>query len=311
MSGFNIDMNPSVLGGGAPGSALRLLGGGGGSSGGSGMVGGSARGRNRFALRNAFKTNRIGPYYKFSHYQFTRQNFPNGSIAGFITDGITITPTNPDLPITLSAPFYDANGNVHLTYPGQLINTTTPAVIDLTQDLIIYANTPVPPALPNTLFVKGKTSSGQDVVFLNGASVELFNDRQVVGLRALCGPFRAAMSAGDVLGRKDQSAGGANMVTAVNGARNHGSARLGGAVSTTNVGDSIVIGGETFITGTGAGQTPLQSGNPRHVYDGSDFIRYKKLAAINKNYNDKSFGGPSKAGAGGSGVFTALGRVRR
>ena len=193
MSGFNNDMNPSLLGGGAPGIALKLLGGGGGSSGGSGMVGGSARGRNRFALRNAFKTNRIG----------------------------------------------------------------------------------------------------------------------TTGLRALCGPFRAAMSAGDVLGRKDQSAGGANMVTAVNRAVNHGSSRLGGAVSTANVGDAIVIGGETFITGTGAGQTPLQSGNPRHVYDGSDFIRYKKLAAINKNYNDKSFGGPSKAGAGGSGVFTALGRVRR
>jgi hypothetical protein len=119
------------------------------------------------------------------------------------------------------------------------------------------------------------------------------------------------MSAGDVLGRKDQSAGGANMVTAVNKAVNHGSSRLGGAVSTANVGDSVVIGGQTFVTGTGSGQTPLQSGNPRHVYDGSDFIRYKKLAAINKNYNDKSFGGPSKAGAGGSGVFTALGRVRR
>lgn len=310
MSGFNIDMNPSVLGGGAPGNALQLLGGGGGSSGGSGMVGGSARGRNRFALRNAFKTNRIGPYYKFSHYTFTRQNNPNGAIAGVIQDGVTITPTTPGLPITLSAPFYNANGEVILTYPGQLINTTTPAVIDLTQGLTIYANNPTPPP-PDTLFIKGKTSTGQDVVFLNGASVELFNDRQVAGLRALCGPFRAAMSAGDVLGRKDQSAGGANMVTAVNKAVNHGSSRLGGAVSTANVGDSIVIGGQTFVTGTGAGQTPLQSGNPRYVYDGSDFIRYKKLAAINKNYNDKSFGGPSKAGAGGSGVFTALGRVRR
>ena len=52
------------------------------------------------------------------------------------------------------------------------------------------------------------------------------------------------------------------MVTAVNRARNHGSARLGGAVSTANAGESVVIGGQTFITGNGAGQTPLQSGNP-------------------------------------------------
>ena len=205
MSGFNIDMNPSLLGGGAPGNALQLLGGGGGSSGGSGMVGGSARGRNRFALRNAFKTNRIGPYYKFCHYAFTRQENPNGAIAGVIQDGVTITPTTPGLPMTLSAPFYNANGEVILTYPGQLINTTTPAVIDLTQSLTIYANNPTPPP-PDTLFIKGKTSTGQDVVFLDGASVELFNDRQVAGLRALCGPFRAAMSAGDVLGRKNQSA---------------------------------------------------------------------------------------------------------
>ena len=48
------------------------------------------------------------------------------------------------------------------------------------------------------------------------------------------------------------------------------------------------------------------SGNSRYVYDGSDFMRYRKLKAINKNYNDSSFGG-----AGGSTVSEALARVRR
>ena len=33
------------------------------------------------------------------------------------------------------------------------------------------------------------------------------------------------------------------------------------------------------------------AGNPKHVYDASDFIRYKKLKTINQMYNDKSFGG--------------------
>lgn len=33
------------------------------------------------------------------------------------------------------------------------------------------------------------------------------------------------------------------------------------------------------------------SGNPRFVYDGSDYTRYKKLAATNINYDDKTFGG--------------------
>ena len=37
------------------------------------------------------------------------------------------------------------------------------------------------------------------------------------------------------------------------------------------------------------------SGNPRFVHDGSDYIRYKKLAAINKNYNDSSFGGANNS----------------
>ena len=33
------------------------------------------------------------------------------------------------------------------------------------------------------------------------------------------------------------------------------------------------------------------SGNPSFVYDGSDYTRYKKLAAINRNYRDITFGG--------------------
>ena len=33
------------------------------------------------------------------------------------------------------------------------------------------------------------------------------------------------------------------------------------------------------------------SGNPRFVYDGSDYSRFKKLQAINRNYNDITFGG--------------------
>jgi hypothetical protein len=306
MSGFIIDTNPSILGEGMPGNALILLGGGGGSSGGSGMVGGSARAQHRFALRNAFKTNHIGGYYKYDAYAFARQNNPNGAIAGCMTvNGDVKCPGNPVFPINLSPPFYNANGEVLMTYPGILLNTNTPTTLDLTKDISVVFTSG-----PDTLFVTGKDASDNDATFQNEASITLYNNRQKAERRALCGPFRAAMSAGDVLGRKDQSAGGASMVTSVNGARNHGTGRLAGAVSTANVGDSVVIGGQTFITGTGAGQTPLQSGNPRYVYDGSDYIRYKKLAAINQNYNDKSFGGPDRAGAGGSGVFTALGRVR-
>jgi len=34
-----------------------------------------------------------------------------------------------------------------------------------------------------------------------------------------------------------------------------------------------------------------EMGNPKYVNDSSDYIRFKKLAAKNRNYNDVSFGG--------------------
>ena len=48
----------------------------------------------------------------------------------------------------------------------------------------------------------------------------------------------------------------------------------------------------------------LFSGNPKYVYDGADYIRYKKLKALNKNYNDSSFGGAN------NGSYVALKRTR-
>lgn len=127
---------------------------------------------------------------------------------------------------------------------------------------------------------------------------------------AVCGPFRAALSAGDRLGRFNQVAGGASQVNSVRRAANAGWKGLAGGVATTNAGQTVSIGGLNFTTGTAPGQSQIQSGNPRYVYDGSDYIRFKKLAAKNKNYNDRSFGGPSWANIGGSGMFTALNRVR-
>jgi hypothetical protein len=50
--------------------------------------------------------------------------------------------------------------------------------------------------------------------------------------------------------------------------------------------------------------TALFSGNPKFVYDGSDYTRYKKLKASNKTYNDSSFGGSN------NGSYVALKRVR-
>lgn len=87
-----------------------------------------------------------------------------------------------------------------------------------------------------------------------------------------CGSFRAATMSGDVIG-------------SVNSATN------------------IKYGVEHNSTGTYFTRLPLNTGgirqdgsasyagNPRHVYDSSDFLRYKKLKSINQTYNDLTFGG--------------------
>lgn len=127
-------------------------------------------------------------------------------------------------------------------------------------------------------------------------------------IRPICGPFRAAFNAGDRLGLFGVSAGGANQVTSVNAAKNPGWKSLAGGVGTEYSGRSVSVGGLVFVVGTAPGQTQLQSGNPRYVYDGSDFTRFKKLAAINQNYNDLTFGGPAKGVDGGT--ASALARAR-
>jgi hypothetical protein len=48
------------------------------------------------------------------------------------------------------------------------------------------------------------------------------------------------------------------------------------------------------------------SGNPRYVYDSSNYIQYKKLRAVNKTYNDSNFGGDQSNGS-----YVALRGVRR
>ena len=37
----------------------------------------------------------------------------------------------------------------------------------------------------------------------------------------------------------------------------------------------------------------MYSGNPKFIYDSSDYIRFKKLQAINRNFNDETHGGAS------------------
>jgi hypothetical protein len=99
-------------------------------------------------------------------------------------------------------------------------------------------------------------------------------------------PFRKALHAGDQAGTRDSAPSpdfkASNMVTRESVSRLR--AQYGGV---HNDGKAVF------------------SGNPRYVYDGSDYVRYRKLKAINKTYNDLSFGGSN------NGSYVALMAIRR
>ena len=93
----------------------------------------------------------------------------------------------------------------------------------------------------------------------------------------ILGPFRTAYNAGDVTtngyGATNPKYGQApNQVGGNNLSRLQG---LGDGVSRN--------GGASY------------SGNPRFVHDGSDYTRFKKLMAVNKNYNDTAYGGANNS----------------
>ncbi len=102
-------------------------------------------------------------------------------------------------------------------------------------------------------------------------------------------PFRRYFNAGDtagtvnsapsaLLGRPPNQVGASSMVSRLH-------ANFGG----------VNNNGEAFFTG-----------NPKYVYDSSNYVRFKKLQAVNRNYNDSSNGGEN-----GTTIKQALTRVRR
>jgi len=105
------------------------------------------------------------------------------------------------------------------------------------------------------------------------------------GTRGAITPFRGAFNAGDTRGTINEAPlptmGGSNQL----------SGRLRRA--------QLVPRGGPRNDGAAA-----FTGNPRYVYDSSDYIRFKKLQAKNRNYNDSSFGGSN------NGAQVAFRRVR-
>ena len=146
---------------------------------------------------------------------------------------------------------------------------------DNLKEYIIPNNTWIEPIFENVLY-KFKCKNIK----------ELINSRKIL---AKITPFRAAMAAGDPNGTKNAAPTpllpSASQVQAprVQGTQNNpGGIKYGSQA------------GGSFYTG-----------NPKYVYDGSDYTRYKHLKAVNQTYDDSSFGGAN------NGAYVFLKRVRR
>lgn len=92
-------------------------------------------------------------------------------------------------------------------------------------------------------------------------------------------PFRRAMNAGDPYGTVNSPPSSTLSQKPSNQINAPRSSSLAGALSLAGSGVRTVAGGSAY------------TGNPKYVYDSSDYIRYKQLKAKNNNYNDATFGG--------------------
>jgi len=97
-------------------------------------------------------------------------------------------------------------------------------------------------------------------------------------------PFRAVNNAGDLLSRQNYSCGGSCQTPqsrpGLNGLRQH-FGHTGDSCTPSVLWSSIQIDPKI----------PSSTCNVKFVYDGSDYIKFKRNQAVNRNYNDRSFGG--------------------
>lgn len=93
-------------------------------------------------------------------------------------------------------------------------------------------------------------------------------------------PFRGVNNAGDALSRVNYSCGGSCQTFQSRPQVKGLKARFGAIQSRCD---------ETLI--------PPSACNVKYVYDSSDYVTYVKRRALNRNYNDKSFGGDNSSAA--------------
>ena len=119
--------------------------------------------------------------------------------------------------------------------------------------------------------------------------VKSWNAKQLFaqnGYKPIVGPFRGVNNMGDFLGRVNYSCGGPNPQSV----SKFGYGRLIGSVPEQ-------------CDGTGIAPTTC---NPKFVADSSDYMKFKRLRAVNQNYNDST-----NVGDAHNGSYVALMAIHR
>jgi hypothetical protein len=102
--------------------------------------------------------------------------------------------------------------------------------------------------------------------------------------KSITTPFRAVNNAGDLLSRENYSCGG-SCQTPQSRPGLHGLRTHFGSVQSSCI-PSAVYNSLQLIN-----NIPAAACNVKYVYDSSDYTTYLKQRAVNKNYNDYSYGG--------------------
>jgi hypothetical protein len=108
-------------------------------------------------------------------------------------------------------------------------------------------------------------------VLRNVWNVQAYGDGTYGTHNKAIGNFRAVNNAGDILSRANYSCGGGNQLQSRPNLRG---LQFGGIHSTCD--------------GT---HVPPSTCNVKYVYDSSDFTKFRRQQAVNRNYNDRTFGG--------------------
>lgn len=139
--------------------------------------------------------------------------------------------------------------------------------------------------------MEGGNERSMDRLILRQAWNGQYGSGEVNGRKPSCTPFRLVNNAGDYLSRKNYVSGGSDQVQ--------------GRIRSSVYGAWKLFAGHVQATNDGTG-IPSSTCNVKYVYDGSDYTTFKKNQAINRTYNDFSFGGNASSAA-----QSAWRRVRR